>query len=284
MRYLISDFMKVFATFLFLAMSSSTAVAQDDLLPEEEEEIRRYTVELIVFSYVQDVSVGTEIFPPDEPIVDDTLLLDLGGPIESDLVVIADEPKVPEIPEEVSVEDGDELEEDDSRLVFLLEDEFTLSDIAERFERLDVYETIMHVGWTQPTHPEEETQAIELWEFGDVPEGLDGRFTLYLSRYLHLVVDLSLDAPSEFDETVIVDEVEITFGDSRYQFDPGPEEASMPVRYRILDDRIFKNGETRYFDHPKFGVVARITRVEEELEDLEEIKPEQPPSTGVPGQ
>jgi hypothetical protein len=142
----------------------------------------------------------------------------------------------------------------------------------------------MHIGWTQPTYPEEETQPIELWEFGDVPEGLSGSFTLYLSRYLHLVVDLDLDAPGQFDEPVIFDEAEITFADSRYQFDPAPEEASMPVRYRILDDRIFKNGETRYFDHPKFGVVARITRVEEELEELEEIEPEEPPSTGVPGQ
>jgi len=56
----------------------------------------------------------------------------------------------------------------------------------------------------------------------------------------------------------------------------------MPVRYRILDDRIFKNGETRYFDHPKFGVVARITRVEEE--ELEEIELEEPLSTSGAGQ
>jgi len=279
MRYIKSESMKVLATFLCLAMSSSTVVAQDDLLPEEEEEIRRYTVELIVFSYTRDVSVGTEIFPPDEPIVDDSLLLDLEGEIESDLPV-----ETSEILAEEPADDGEEPEEEGSGLIFLLEDEFTLIDITEQFERLDVYETIMHVGWTQPTHPEEETQPIELWKFGDVPEGLDGRFTLYLSRYLHLVVDLSLDAPGEFDEAVIVDEAEITFGDSRYQFDPAPEEASMPVRYRILDDRIFKNGETRYFDHPKFGVVARITRVEEELEELEEIEPGEPPSTGVPGQ
>ena len=269
---------KILGTLLFLAISGSTAVAQDDpLLEEEEEEIRRYTVELIVFSYAQDVSVGTEIFPPDEPVVDDTLLLGLGGPIESDLVAIADEP---EMPEEELTEDSEGLEEQERGLVFLLEDEFTLSDIAERFERLDVYETIMHVGWTQPTYPEEETQAIELWEFGDVPEGLDGRFTLYLSRYLHLVVDLNLNADRQVDATVIVDEPEITFGDSRYQFDPGPEEISMPVRYRILDDRIFKNGETRYFDHPKFGVVARITRVEEELEEIELEEPLSTTGTG----
>ena len=36
-----------------------------------------------------------------------------------------------------------------------------------------------------------------------------------------------------------------------------------PVHYRIQEDRIFKSGETRYFDHPKFGVLAKITRWEE---------------------
>ncbi len=283
MRYAKSETMKVLATFLLLALGGSAAIAQDEPLLQEEEEIRRYTVELIVFSYAQDVSVGTEVFPPDEPVVDDSLLLDVGGPIESDLVTVVEESEIPEIPEEAPAEAGEDLQEDERGLVFLLEDEFTLSDITERFERLDVYETIMHVGWTQPTHPEEETQAIELWEFGDVPEGLDGRFTLYLSRYLHLVVDLSLDAPGQqVDQAVIFDEAEIAFGDSRYQFDPAPEDATMPVRYRILDDRIFKNGEVRYFDHPKFGVVAKIVRVEEE--ELEEGELEEPLSVSGTGQ
>jgi hypothetical protein len=43
-----------------------------------------------------------------------------------------------------------------------------------------------------------------------------------------------------------------------------------PVRYRIDEDRIFRNGELRYFDHPKFGVLAKITRAEDvELQDGE---------------
>ena len=40
-----------------------------------------------------------------------------------------------------------------------------------------------------------------------------------------------------------------------------------PVRYRIQENRILKNGELRYFDHPKFGVLAKVTRVEDEEED-----------------
>jgi hypothetical protein len=262
--------MKVLTTILFLSLAASVAIAQDDPILEEEEEIRRYTVELIVFSYAENVSVGTEIFPPDEPIVDDALSADPEGAIQSDL--ISEEPT---IPEEIALED--DFYDQDRRPVFLGEEEFTLSDIAERFERLDVYETVMHVGWTQPTYLEEETPAIELWEFGDVPEGLDGSFTLYLNRYLHLVVDLSLDAPGQFDEEVIFDQPETAFGDSRRQFEADIEAAILPVRYRIQEDRIFKNGDVRYFDHPKFGILVKITRVEEE-------EPEQPPLVSGPGQ
>jgi hypothetical protein len=29
-----------------------------------------------------------------------------------------------------------------------------------------------------------------------------------------------------------------------------------------------KNGDIRYFDHPKFGVIAKITRVEETEEEI----------------
>ena len=252
-------------------MAASVAIAQDDPILEEEEEIRRYTVELIVFSYAENVSVGTEIFPPDEPIVDDVFSPDLEGAIQSDL--IGEEPPIRK--ERAPVKN--DYDRQDRRPVFLRRGEFTLSDIAQRFEQLDVYETIMHVGWTQPTHLEEETQAIELWEFGNVPEGLDGSFTLYLNRYLHLVVDLSLDAPGQFDEAVIFDQPETAFGDSRRQFEADIEAAILPVRYRIQDDRIFKNGDVRYFDHPKFGILAKITRVEEE-------EPEQPPLVSGPGQ
>ena len=276
MRYARNEFMKVLTTIFFLSMAASATIAQDEPLLEEEEEIRRYTVELIVFSYTEDVSVGTEIFPPEEPIVDDVLSPDFGSPIESDLLSAE-----PAISEEVSLEEED-FGEQDRGPVFLGEEEFTLIDVAERFERLDAYETIMHVGWTQATFAEEETEAIELWEFGDVPEGLDGRFTLYLSRYLHLVVDLNLDAPGQVDEPVIFDEPEIEFGDSRRQFGTDLEDVVMPVRYRILDDRIFKNGVVRYFDHPKFGVVAKVTRFEEE--ELEEAELEEQPLVSGTGQ
>jgi hypothetical protein len=33
------------------------------------------------------------------------------------------------------------------------------------------------------------------------------------------------------------------------------------VRYRITEDRIMRDGDIRYFDHPRFGMLARVTRV-----------------------
>ncbi len=267
------------------------ATAQDDTGDIEttaEEPLRRYTVEVIVFAYAEDVSVGTEIFLPDEPPpVEDLLLDEDGNPIfPEDL-----EEEIPEYGDNVVLEDEAAAEEEDPRpawvavpahlpavtadgdepnpfqLVLLTEDEFTLTDAADRFELLDAYETLMHFGWTQPTFPEEETPAIELPLLAEPPPGLNGTLTLYLSRYLHLVVDLALDAPETFDTEVVDDESFFNFGDSRPRYEEDDESGTPAVRFRIQEDRILKNGELRYFDHPKFGVLAKVTRVEEPEEE-----------------
>ena len=131
----------------------------------------------------------------------------------------------------------------------------------------------MHFAWTQVTVPEEETLPIELPALAEPPERLSGTFMLYLSRYLHLVVDLTLDELHANGEPVAIDEPSFVYGDNR--FGTGYAEAQAPtVRFRIQEDRIFKNGDLRYFDHPKFGVLAKITRVEEEEEEEDPIEPE----------
>jgi len=209
------------------------AMAQEFLgyIEPEEPEVRRYTVEVIVFRYAQDVSTGSEIFPRDEPEI---------LPIDEEISFIDELPQDPE-------EEPEPLP--DTELVMLDEADFQLGDIMDRMEQLDVYEPLMHFGWTQATWPEEQTEAIPLYRLARPPIDLDGHLTLYLSRYLHLVVDLQLEAP----ETMVfnVDEVN----------------AQLPVHYRIEESRILKNGELRYYDHPKFGVLAKVTRIEEEEEE-----------------
>lgn len=287
---------KLTALLVGLLLASITA-AQDNAVDAEaaaEEPQRRYTVEVIVFSYAEDVSTGTEIFLPDKPPpIEDLLFGDDGNPIMpedqgedipvyGDGVIVADETveeeelpptwvAVPALPPagataETPIVQPDGEEPNPFQLVRLAEDEFTLTDAADRLELLDAYQPLMHFGWTQPAFPEEETPAIELPLLAEPPEGLRGTLTLYLSRYLHLVVDLEMDAPEEFETEVIDDASFLDFGDPRPRYDD--EVAQEPVvRFRIQEDRILKNGELRYFDHPKFGVLAKVTRVEEVEEE-----------------
>ena len=62
----------------------------------------------------------------------------------------------------------------------------------------------------------------------------------------------------------------------RPQYEFELESAAAPIFYRIQENRIIKNGEIRYFDHPKFGVIAKVTRIEEPEDDSEEEEAELP--------
>lgn len=316
---------------LLVAWASLTS-AQDTLVEESADDAEprpRYTVEVIIFAYTEDASVGSEIFVPDPPPPEEALLLDEdGNPIivdEQGNVVSAGE-EIPEFGDTVSDETQDDAELDEDapptwiavpsddvllngddgsassvqamtsldpdtvadnpfQLILLQEDEMQLGNVVDRFELLDAYETLMHFGWTQPTFPEEETPPIDLQLFGEPPTGLVGTVTLYLSRYLHFVVDLALDAPADPEEDVFDDDSVPDVGDERPSYNDIYREYVGPVRFRIQDDRILKNGELRYFDHPKFGVLAKVTRVEEpEDGDENDSSEENPDSVGSSGQ
>lgn len=239
-----------------MTLACAASAAQTIVEPEETE-YPRYTVEVIIFEYAEEVSVGTERFLPDEP-----------PPVPDEFAdaerVFGDDLAPPPVEEA-------EPEPEGAEFVLHLEDELTMTDVASRLERLDVYRPIMHFAWTQVTRPEEETRPIDLFALAEPPAGLEGSFMLYLSRYLHLVVDLSLEQQPGFADPVAIDAPVSVYSDGRRVagYDV-PEPA--PVRFRINEDRIFKSGDLRYFDHPKFGVLAKITRVEEPEE--EEAEPD----------
>jgi hypothetical protein len=84
-----------------------------------------------------------------------------------------------------------------------------------------------------------------------------------------MVVDLALaaDADGERQNMTATDRL-IAYGDGRVREEEGNAQLDsilrQPVRFRIFEDRIMKTGDIRYFDHPRFGVVARLTRPDEE--------------------
>ena len=244
------------------------AYAQDDAT-DTAQKPRRYTVEVIVFTYAENVSVGTEVFPPDEPIpADEVLLPDEFDASPDGIPIDADGEPIPSFgdtdvdDEAIQEPAGPEIA--DIEPVLLIDDDFSLQRALEQLQRLDAYEPIMHTGWTQSTLPLEASVPLELPYFGVPPDRLEGSFMLYLGRYLHLVVDLTFDAPGQIRE---YGEPIRSFGDERRQYDTSRSSEDGRVRYRIQEDRIVKNGDIRYFDHPKFGVVAKITRIEEPEEE-----------------
>jgi hypothetical protein len=296
----------VFALLLFAATASGQQVSQPaDLVEEAEvEDIRRYSVELIIFEYADGSAGGTEVFLPEEPPAEELPLLEFGDaasmgptsdqfPVEQQLPAggnsvttsedgienSAEIEPAPFSPEELIL--GEIPGPQQIGLQVMQPDEYSMLEIYDKLVRLDAYTPLLHTGWTQDTVIDAEIRPLRLRRLGDPPLRLDGELSLYLSRYLHLALDIALEdsvassspgygatEPNTRDTgTSEYASSNRNFGDDRatstYEFDSYGAATRLPVFYRIQEDRLVRNGELRYYDHPKFGAVARISRVEE---------------------
>lgn len=94
------------------------------------------------------------------------------------------------------------------------------------------YRVLAHQHWQQPAEAKSETRAVRV----QAANVLDGTFKFYLARFLYLDVNLALqDAATA-----------------------GKPEA---LTFRLNEHRRVKIQETHYFDHPKFGVLVRVTQL-----------------------
>jgi hypothetical protein len=94
------------------------------------------------------------------------------------------------------------------------------------------YRVLAHQHWQQPAEARSETRAVRV----QVANVLDGTFKFYLARFLYLDVNLALQDSAT----------------------AGKPEA---LTYRLNEHRRVKIQETHYFDHPKFGVLVRVTQL-----------------------
>ncbi len=122
----------------------------------------------------------------------------------------------------------------------------TLTDIYDKMRRSRDYRPLVHTAWVQPGYPAGEAPPLALDRVTRLPRNLSGAMTLHRSRYLHLKVNLELAASgtSRIDsETAVLNE--------------------RPI-FHLLETRRMRSGELHFFDHPKFGVLARIKPVKTE--------------------
>lgn len=178
-------------------------------------------------------------------------------------------------------------------LELLSPEQYSMDEIYQRLVALDAYHPIMRAAWTQTTQGQDQSPAIRLRALGNPPPGLDGTVKLYQGRFVHLGVDLELDAEGAYagggtasdmrsatDRAIAEsipgseDRYGSSDGESRQPIpvysDTGYSEEiyvedggffPQPVHYRIDEVRIMRDGGIRYYDHPRFGVIAKLTEI-----------------------
>ena len=285
----LDNLLNVFRTILPLALIYPLAASAQLLNPPiadeelvEEELPPRYSIEIIVFEYAAGAAGGNEIFEPELPpeaeiAADGTVPIDataIDAGTGEDAPVFSDKPleDAPLPPEEVDpfYFENFVLAEIPSLtgigFEMLPPEQFSMVEIHEKLVNLDAYQPLLWSGWIQQAVDEETTLPISLRELGRVPLGVDGSLKLYLKNYLHLVVDLSMSQristieavyPQQKTQSGYDSPLDSSYVASDYQ----------TIIYEIVEDRIFRSGQLRYFDHPRFGVLARVMRLEEGEEE-----------------
>jgi hypothetical protein len=113
------------------------------------------------------------------------------------------------------------------------------SDLSKALANLDAdssYRVLFHKRWVEEARPEGDAELIRI----NSDDGeLNGTLKFYLSRFLHLDVNLLMQ---ESDPAALL------------QADTTPGVLS----YRISQERRIRSEDVQYFDHPKFGALIQV--------------------------
>ena len=244
----------------------------------------RYQVELIVFRQLDPAPGNEQFAPPYDPFATatldelDALLSGIGDPDDfawldpttiadpladlpaddEDEARFSDEDLASEAPGELATELEDAEEPEPRREPQIIEDEeqWQLADLIERINDSKYFQLLAYQVWQQDGVLFDETEPFVLQTLNNDEGLLEGTATLSLSRFLHLLLEIDW-LPREKNE-----------GFSLYPGLAGL--VAKPTPYTISESRLMQRGDIHYFDHPLFGVVALVTRVEEPESELDE--------------
>ena len=274
----LSNLLPVVLSFIAISANGQQQVIPNIVVLETEEEtVPRYAIELIVFEHIGEAADTSEIFKPDIPevSVSEEHFMEEIIPEEGRRITTPEKNTAHVMQDAVAVIPPYLLRQlkqiptfEQAGFIWLETESFQLTNIFTRLRNLPAYRPIMHTAWIQPVLKKENTKPLKLRRIGDPPLRLNGTLSVYLSRFLHLTLDLTLKhqnpqrlAGRQHQLSVNGDDqprAEVVFD---MQF------VESPIYYRIQEDRIFSNNELRYFDHPKFGVLAQISLIEENITD-----------------
>jgi hypothetical protein len=119
---------------------------------------------------------------------------------------------------------------------------YQLNAISHSLQKSGSYSVLFHRAWRQLAY--DRTHAVDYPVHSLVVDNeysVEGRIRLVRERYLHLDVDLQLMSAR---------------GNSAILYSDGP--GSVPV-FELSEKRRIRSNVVHYFDHPRFGMIARVT-------------------------
>jgi hypothetical protein len=131
--------------------------------------------------------------------------------------------------------------------------ELGLANTYARLENLRAYDLLARGGWIQEGLDETAARPMDLATLGIANP--TGSLRLYVSRYLHVGVDLEFRAQQLADGNVANSLAEL---------------APLGTKYRMVAQRRARSGELHYVDHPMFGLLFLISPVPEEEAPVED--------------
>ncbi|KAF3978671.1 MAG: hypothetical protein HFP77_00710 [Methylococcales symbiont of Iophon sp. n. MRB-2018] len=92
------------------------------------------------------------------------------------------------------------------------------------------YQTLLHLAWMQTVEANSMGSAVQI---SNVAGTINGFFRLQRGNLINMIVDIEY-SPDQYQGGVV---------------------------YRLNEKRRFKLNETHYLDHPKFGILARVSPI-----------------------
>lgn len=119
---------------------------------------------------------------------------------------------------------------------------FSLKGVSQNLERSRSYSILFHRAWRQLAYDRNKAVAYPVSStVQDGGKSVEGTVKLMLERFLHLDVNLFLMSSNGNEEVI-------------YSDAPG----NTPL-FELREKRRIKSTELHYFDHPRFGAIAKVT-------------------------
>ncbi len=148
--------------------------------------------------------------------------------------------------------------------------EFSLSTEVSKIARSRDFRVISTKSWFQNIKDKSASELIFIDSDFFKGTRIFGFFQLYKERFLHFNTKLYL---SELDPLFTQDE-RLMLGKNVFNEEKELdiyEEKNQKVLYEVVHSKKFRSGELHYVDHPKFGMLIKLTKAQKEISSPDSV-------------